>query len=187
MNLMQQINALAGPQRHMSFQIAAEFILRHKCLSIVETGCYRGIPADGQSTVIFALLNRQISGTFTAYDISQDSIDRTVRLLTSFGLLGYARLVKQDSVIGLAQHPEPVNFAYLDSYDFDEKNPLPCQRHQLAEVGAVLGKVTHPGAIMFDDCGSLAQGGKAGMSAPFLRERGWKLVFDGYQQIYTNE
>lgn len=184
--LIKDIMRLAGPARDMTFNIAAEFILEHQCRLIIETGCYRGIPADGQSTAIFAMLTKELNGNFIAYDISQDSIDRTVQLLLGMGLLGYATLVLGDSVSALSARKSQIQFAYLDSYDFDEKNPLPCQRHQLAEVGAILGKMTKPGMIMLDDCGPLAQGGKAGMSSPFLVEHGWKLAFDGYQRIYTN-
>jgi SAM-dependent methyltransferase len=194
--LLEQVELLAGNTRRKSFRLAAEFIIRHKLRRIVETGCYRGHPAataqahlenrahDGQSTVIFALLARELGCVFDSYDKNPGHVARARDLLGMFGLQDSACFHVGDSVAALSRRAEPIDFIYFDSFDHSPNNPLPCQLHQLAEVGAALGKLQRPAGILLDDC-KFATGGKAGLSDPFLRARGWKLEFDGYQRLFT--
>lgn len=194
--LLEQVELLAGNTRQKSFRLAAEFIIRHKMRRIVETGCFRGQPAattqahienrghDGQSTVIFALLARELGCVFDSYDKDPNHVARARELLSLFGLQDSANFHIGDSVIALSQRSEPIDFIYFDSFDHNPNNPLPCQLHQLAEVGAAHGKLQRPAGILLDDC-KFATGGKAGLSDPFLRSRGWKLEFDGYQRLFT--
>jgi hypothetical protein len=206
--LLDKIALLAGGQRAHTFRAAAQFILQHDCKTIVETGCYRGVPADGQSTLIMALLAKELNGMLNCFDISYDSITRAAKLLENnginnyhgttdhvhpdgtygiFGLVNYAAVSfhKIDSIIGLA-YPvvRSVRFAYLDSLDHQPNNPGPCQRHQLAEVGAILGKMRPPCGILLDDHVP-GTGGKTLLSAAFLQERGWTLSAEGYQLFFT--
>lgn len=194
--LLEQVELLAGNTRRKSFRLAAEFIIRHRLRRIVETGCYRGHPAatpqahienrnhDGQSTVIFALLARELGCVFDSYDKDPNHVARARALLGLFGLQDSASFHVGDSVDALSRRAEPIDFIYFDSFDHNPNNPLPCQLHQLAEVGAAFGKLQRPAGILLDDC-KFETGGKAGLSDPFLRSRGWKLEFDGYQRLFT--
>lgn len=180
MNL-DQIEQLAGPaQRGKSFRIAAQEILRWQWKFIIETGCYRGIGGDGESTLILADLSKQTGCLLDSYDINPDHI-AAAKAHVPQGVVFH----EGDSVSLLSRRVEPVNFAYLDSYDYSESDPRPSQLHQLAEVGAILGKLTCPGMVMCDDC-ALPHGGKNGLSDPFLLGHGWRCIFSGYQKIYTN-
>jgi hypothetical protein len=78
----------------------------------------------------------------------------------------------------------PIDFLYLDSYDYDAKNPLACQIHQLAEVGAAYGILSDKAIILMDDA-QLEGGGKARLATDFLLERGWKIVLDKYQRLFS--
>jgi hypothetical protein len=178
MNL-DKVEKTAGELRGKSFRFAAEVILERKLKWLVETGCYRGGPCDGESTLILGQLARVNVGVLDSYDISEEHIKKAKEHA------GHGNVVFTcaDSVIALSKRLERIDFAYLDSLDFDTGNPGPAQRHQLAEVGAILGKMSPGSLIMVDDC-KLVEGGKNGLSHAFLVDHGWKLVFDDYQRIY---
>lgn len=186
--LLDKIRTLSGELRAETFQAAAKFILEHDCQFILETGCYRGIPADGQSTVIFGLLAKETGGQFHSYEISQDSLSRASLLAATHGLRAEdISFHHMDSVFGLsALRPASVRFAYLDSFDHDPNNPGQSQRHELAEIGAILGKMLAPCAILLDDC-IPETGGKTLLGSKFLEDQGWKLRASGYQLFYTME
>jgi hypothetical protein len=187
--LLTRVEQLAGPQRAPSFRMAVEFLLRQTFPNIVETGCYRGNPADGQSTLIWAETIRHIGrGAFSSFDNNEEHCKGARKLLIEHGIYHEGQVVPvyhEDSILGLRYPVPPISLVYLDSYDHDENDAAPCQRHQLAEVGAVLGAMQTPGAILLDDC-DFKSGGKCGMSAPFLESRGWKLAYAGYQRLYLN-
>jgi hypothetical protein len=183
--LLDQVEKLAGSQRNKTFRAAAEFVLKHNCRQIVETGCFRGNPADGQSTLILAMLAKGTGGRLYSYDTSEVNINLAIALLASSGLTEWASLIKCDSVYGLAWCSPP-QFVYLDSYDHEANNPGPCQRHQLAEVGAVIGRMQPPCAILLDDH-IAGTGGKTLLSSTFLNERGWKLAAEGYQLLFVKD
>jgi hypothetical protein len=175
------VEKTAGELRGKSFRMAAEIILQHHMKWLVETGCYRGGACDGESTLILGRLATACAGVLDSYDISQEHINRARQHADGCSVA----FCVGDSVLNLGRRTDPISFAYLDSLDFDTGNPGPAQRHNLAEVGAILGKMEQPGAIMVDDC-KLEHGGKNGLSHPFLLDHGWKMVFDDYQRLYTN-
>lgn len=182
--LLDRIETLAGCQRNKTFRKAAEFILEHNCRYIVETGCFRGNPADGQSTLILAMLAHELDGLVDSVDINSSSTDLARGLLAEHHLRHRVRFSESDSVVALSHFSPPIRFCYLDSYDHEAKNPGPCQRHQLAELGAIYGKMVSPCAILLDD--HVAEtGGKTALSAAFLGDRGWKLEMEAYQMLWT--
>lgn len=182
--LLDRIEQLAGPQRGKTFRKAAEFILEHNCRRLVETGTYRGIPGDGQSTLILALLAKELAGELLSIELNSEPIAMAKTLLETNDLAQWVNLSQGDSVIGLSLQTEFIRFAYLDSYDHDPSNPGPCQRHQLAEIGAIYGKMVAPCAILLDD-NVPETGGKTALSAAFLKERGWTLAAEAYQLLWT--
>lgn len=183
--LIDRVAALAGPLRAETWRVAARFILEHNCKQLVETGCYRGAASEGQSTLILAWLSEQIVGTLDTYDISADSINIAQTLLRDFNFTrGLAAFHTGDSVSALSFHSFPIRFAYLDSLDYGELEKS--QRHALAEVGAIYGKMLAPCAILLDDY-IVVGGGKTHLAAQFLQERGWTLAAQGYQLLWTKE
>lgn len=186
-DLLNQVKDWAGCQRYTTFVKAAEFILDNRCNQFIETGCYRGIPEDGQSTLILALLAKQaLGGLLTSFDDNPDHIALARNLLDDHKLMPWCSFECIDSVHGLSRRKQWVDFAYLDSLDHNPKDPLPCQAHQLAEVGAVLGKMHAPCAILVDD-NVPESGGKVAQSVPFLQRNGWKIVVEEYQILLVKE
>jgi len=182
------IKQLAGAQRADTFAKAAEFILTATGDGgIVETGCYRGIPQDGQSTLILALLAGITKREFHAYDISAHSVQRAKTLIELHqGEQKPSEVVFHlgDSLEHLHDGPGEIKFAYLDSLDHDPNNPGPCQRHELAEIGAIYHRLADSCAILLDDCVPKT-GGKTALGAAFLKDKGWKLVCEGYQLLFV--
>lgn len=182
--LIDRIRQLAGCQRDKSFPVAAQYAIDHGFRHFIETGCYRGIDGDGQSTVILGMLAKHSKGLLHSYELNPDCIKRAEAKACEY--LENIQFICGDSVESLSRRIMDIQFAYLDSYDFSAENPMPSQRHQIAEVGAILGKMTRPGLILLDDC-DLPHGGKGGLCVPFLEERGWKLIHKDYQRIYVRE
>lgn len=177
---LKEVARLAGTQRDITFVKACEAAIVRQPKSIVETGCYRGVPQDGQSDLILSLLAKHISATFDAVDISQDSIDKALLLAGRIGGGNYHRMC---SVEYLKKRKDPIGFLYLDSMDFYENNPDPSQAHQLEEIKAALPLLTKDAIVLLDDS-LLPHGGKAKLSSVFLSENGFKLEFDSYQRLY---
>lgn len=184
--LLKQIEIWAGELRSKTFLAAAEFILRTKPNLIVETGCYRGGDSDGHSTLVFAALAKEVGGYATSFDNDPKHVQMAVELLGMNDLHQHMLVIESDSVTGLSLCKDKIGFLYLDSYDFGPDDAGPCQRHQLAEVGAAYGKLTPTCGILLDDY-DLPHNGKTGLSIPFLTARGWRKAAYGYQMFLTRE
>jgi len=186
-DLIEYIKQLAGPLRAETFAAAAEFILRHDPGCIVETGCYRGSDCDGNSTLILALLAMEIGPDCQCYsvDISVEHIASAKKRLAEVGIASdTVTFVESDSVAWLRKFNTQIGFAYLDSFDHDPNNPLPCQQHQLAEVTNCLPMMTTPAAFLLDD--NVAEtGGKTKLACAHLESLGWKKAAEGYQVLFT--
>lgn len=169
--------------RAKTFRAFAQFILSHRPRHIVETGTCR-YPSDGQSTLILALLAQRVTANFMSIDINPDHIAGSKALLRSCGLEEFASWAEADSVQMLRACPNQIGALYLDSFDHDASNPGPCQRHELAELGAVFGALTPTCAVLVDDH-IPETGGKTALGSKFLEDRGFKQVASGYQLLYV--
>jgi hypothetical protein len=76
----------------------------------------------------------------------------------------------------------PIDFLYLDSYDYEWNNPSPSQEHHLREIQAAFPRLHENSVVMIDDC-ALPQGGKGKLAIEYLKERGWKILLEQYQTI----
>lgn len=77
-----------------------------------------------------------------------------------------------------------VDFIYLDSYDFDEKNRLPSQIHHLKEIAAVCLRL-NPKAIVLLDDSTLPCEGKCRFVSSFLVREGWKVVANVDRRLFV--
>lgn len=185
--LIATVRKLAGPQRADTFAAAATFIMSLDKPVLVETGCYRGCDADGCSTLILAMLAEATDGTLHTFEISEEHIGSMVTMLGERATSSANQRVcvhQGDSVEKLGNFQGRIDFAYLDSFDHDPTNPGPCQRHELAEIGAIYAKMNPCSAILLDD-NVPETGGKPLLGAAFLRDRGWTQEHDGYQLFFT--
>lgn len=185
-DLLTRIEQLAGPARAKTFCAAAEFVLHQDNNRIlIETGCYRGIPQDGQSTLLLGLLAQHMNTWLVSIDIEANHLAKAQALVKDMPAQCF-EFKHGDSVVELSALQRNPVLVYLDSFDHDPNNPGPCQRHQLAEVGAIYGKLLRPCAVLLDD-NEFKSGGKTLLAKTFLQERGWKTAMEGYQILLIKE
>ena len=150
---------------------------------MIETGCYRGTDPYSSSTFILGHLANILKTQLISIDINIEHIASAEALMKKEGLSESVICGCGDSVLSLGRIFGPIEFLYLDSLDFEKDRPIVCQRHQLAELGAALGKF-NPGATLLLDDYQLLERGKCGLSVDFLAERGFKPTLIDYQVLY---
>ena len=178
----QEVIGLCGELRGESFWLLQNYAIDHGARCIIETGTYRGIGGDGESTVFLATVARDLGADFYSVDINQETVNKSKAHMEERGLKADVSCV--DSVALLSCFGSPIDVLYLDSYDFSPDAPLPAQIHQLAEIGAAYGKLASHAAVLLDDCG-IVHGGKGRLTSAFLLERGWRMVYDKYQRLFV--
>ncbi len=92
-------------------------------------------------------------------DISESHIAIAEKASTPATFLENLHFILQDSVEFLGNFEGAIDFLYLDSYDYDEKNPGPPQQHCLNEIVAASCKLHDGSVVMIDDC-NIPGGGK---------------------------
>lgn len=179
-----ELSVMAGTLRCNTFQQAINIArtIRVKC--IIETGTWRGIEADGQSTRILSAIASELGADFYSIDNCAEHISRSRSKMAELGIAN-VRHDLCDSVVFLSLFCSPIHFLYLDSYDFSKDNPIPAQIHQVAEIGAAFGKLANKCIVLLDDC-NIEGGGKGLFSTQFLLERGWNCRVKSYQNLLTN-
>jgi hypothetical protein len=173
-----------GNMRYNTFAFVLREMERREAKVLVETGTNRGgktnCLGDGCSTWIFAEWASQHGAELYSVDISP------ANLQCSKSALGaekeYVQFVESDSVEFLADFGQPIDFLYLDSYDFEVNNPRPSQEHHLKEIQAALPWLTDNTVIMIDDC-DLPYGGKGALVIEYLVNNGWRIAVKGYQVV----
>ena len=180
-----EIRKIAGELRAESFIETFNFARYIGVKCIVETGTWRGMEADGQSTRLFSLLASELGADFYSVDINPEHVARSRDVCAKHNLANVSHSTC-DSVLFLSLFRTPIQLLYLDSYDFSVTTPLPSQLHQLAELGAAWGKLsTHRSIVLLDDC-DVPGGGKGLLTTEFLKERGYKCMVDKYQRLFIN-
>ncbi len=170
--------------RYHTFAFTLREIEQRGAKVLVETGTNRGgrsnCLGDGCSTWIFAEWASQHGAQLYSIDIS------AVNLRCSAEALGpekeYVHFIESDSVAFLESFGQPIDFLYLDSYDFDSANPLPSQEHHLKEIQAAYPWLTEKTVIMIDDC-DLPHGGKGALVIDYLLGKGWRIAAKSYQVV----
>lgn len=175
-------------KRYATFTEALE-LLNHKFFpTIVETGTLRdgrtNCEGDGCSTIIFAQWVRDHGGQFTSIDKDPHAIKMAQQGLRD--LKNYVQFECDDSLVVLHNFRHRIDFLYLDSFDFEMKNPLPSQNHHLNEIIAAYPFLAEDCVVMIDDC-DLPHGGKGKLVISYLLERGWRIHSQGYQVILTRK
>lgn len=181
---LDQVRPIAGELRYKTFREAIRLAIDIGVKCIVETGTWRGIECDGQSTRLLSMAASDLGADFYSVDINQDHINRSRAKMVEYGLSN-VRHSCCDSIFFLSLFQSPIQFLYLDSYDFSETTPEPSQLHQVAELGAAWGKLVQKTIILLDDC-NIKGGGKGLLSTRFLVERGYKLIMSEYQNLLIN-
>lgn len=172
--------------RYKTFTEALTLMNERQVRVIVETGTERWLEGinsfdgDGGSTIIFGHWATDNNSKMYSVDINQVHINYS--LVNTHDYLSNLTLVLSDSVLFLQEFPQTIDFLYLDSYDYDEKNPDPAQQHCLREIMAAEDKLTQNSIVMIDDC-NIPGGGKGYLAAQYLLSKGWILHSNHHQII----
>lgn len=155
----------------------------------METGTARygrsNCAGDGCSTIIFADWVRKHGGEFYSVDIDAGSLKNAEEGLAE--MQPFANLIHSDSVDFLKNFNHPIDFLYLDSFDFDLMNADRArlsQEHHLKEIIAAYPHLSPHCVIMIDDC-ALPMGGKGKLVIEFLQAMGWKIMIESYQVVLS--
>lgn len=86
----------------------------------------------------------------------------------------------------LSRFDRPIDFLYLDSWDFDFADPAPSQQHHLREIIAAYPRLHAQSMVLIDDC-NLPHGGKGRLVIQYLAERGWRVLHSEYQTLLVRD
>ncbi|MGI9541799.1 MAG: class I SAM-dependent methyltransferase [Cyclobacteriaceae bacterium] len=157
--------------------------------TLVETGVMRNglrkTKGDGASTVVYGLWAKQHQAMLHSVDIDPVAIEAAKNELEILGLDGIVHLTASDSVAFLKAFPEPVDFLYLDSYDYDKKDiaiQQASQLHHLKEFKSIESKLHSKSLVLIDDC-DLPGGGKGKQVIEYMKTKSWKIISDDYQVL----
>jgi len=132
---------------------------------IVETGSMRtpgNWSGDGQSTVLWKEFAAIYESEIHTVDLDPEAA-RVVREECGDAVSAHTG-DSVDFLYGLAgvAHPRQIDLLYLDSYDFDLKDPFPSAFHHIKELIAVRPCLGQGSIVAIDDNFVLAEGGFTG-------------------------
>jgi predicted O-methyltransferase YrrM len=155
---------------------------------LVETGTARGglarTKAEGASTVVFGLWAKKHRGQLHSVDIDAGSIEGARSAVKEVHVDDVVHFHQSDSVAFLQGFTQPVDFLYLDSYDYhhDPAIQRASQEHHLKEFEAIEGRLHEKSVVLIDDC-NLEGGGKGKLVIERMLQSGWKTVLSEYQVL----
>lgn len=161
--------------------------------TLVETGVARcgleNSKSDGASTIVFGLWASQHGAHLHSVDMDPEAVRRAGEALAEMGIQDSVTLVTSDSVTYLEGFEEPVDFLYLDSYDYHKRDRAiqkASQQHHLQEIHSIEDRLHEDSVILIDDC-DLPNGGKGKLVIEYLTQRGWKVYMSKYQVILVRD
>lgn len=191
--LLVLIGEMAGPQRRNTFVVAAKEAISSASKRIVSTGCYRGIPGDGQSDAILSKLADRLEATYDCVDINPEHIEIAKRALSGSNVTFHNCC----SVEYLKNRTEPIDFLYLDSVDFEEACPEKSQIHQRNEAIEAMRLLSSRSIVLLDDVGSedekdppwlrVSNQGKGKLSSKVLLDNGFRCMLKSYQWLFVRQ
>jgi predicted O-methyltransferase YrrM len=180
-------------KRRVTMREVLRLLNERQAKVLVETGTARmgleNCKGDGASTIVFGKWARENGAHLHSVDISPDAIAGSARAVSEQGLDDSVTLVTADSIGFLEGFEDPVDFLYLDSYDYDRRNTeiqKASQAHHLAEIKAIEDRLHESTIILIDDC-DRPNGGKGKLVIERLLARGWKEHLSKYQVILLRD
>src|SRR5579872_2715035 len=114
-------------QRYSTFEMALNLIKERQLKTMVETGTARcgktNCLGDGCSTLIFSHCASKIGAMLYSVDIDPHAVDLARTATAPYA--DHLVFVCGDSCSFLAEFNQPIDFLYLDSYDYELDNPKP--------------------------------------------------------------
>ncbi len=173
--------------RFNSFKKTLDICKSRNCKIIVETGTSRGKKKffffntfnwkDGMSTPMFAEYASFINGELHSCDIDISNIKISKKFTKKYSNNVY--YYNLDSLLFLKNFSKKIDLLYLDSLDgHDSKN---ASIHQLNEVKNSMNKLHDKSLILLDDKGT-----KTNLSISFIKQLGFKIIFEtNYQVLFS--
>lgn len=176
-------------RRRNSFRLTMNLLKERNAKMLVETGVARkglkNTKYDGASTIVFGLWAKQNDATLHSVDIDPSAVEEAQKEVKLNDIEGVVNLNVSDSVAFLEQFPHKVDFLYLDSYDYPKRDPQgqkASMDHHLKEIRAIENKLHEKSIILIDDCDKPG-GGKGKLVIDYLKPKGWKILYKGYQVL----
>lgn len=176
--------------RSRTMKMALDHINMGSDRIMVETGCIR-VKDDwgaGMSTLVLGDFAKEFGLTLYTVDINPESMELCKEITKDFAsAISYN---VNDSISFLQTFKKTIDFLYLDSMDCPPEDAsdspvlLRSQNHQLEEFKAAEDKLAPHAVVMLDDC-RFPNGGKCGMSKPYLKSKGWTCLLEEYQSVWT--
>lgn len=174
--------------RYGSFLCVLQLLKQNNAKILVEIGTARdgdtNFTWDGGSTIIFADWATDNDAVLYSVDIDPKAVEKAKEATLNYA--ANAHIICDDSLAFIEEFNLPIDFLYLDSYDYDIKDPEPSRQHHLKEIILAYPKLHDNSVVMIDDC-DLPGGGKGVYVIKFLTDRGWKVVYDGYQVVLVKD
>ena len=178
-------------RRRNSFRLTMQLLEERGAKMLVETGVARkglkNTKYDGASTIVFGLWASQHGAVLHSVDIDPSAIDEARKEISLNGLESVVHLNVSDSVTFLQQFPDSVDFLYLDSYDYPKHDPVgqkASREHHLKEIKSIEKRLHQKTLILIDDCDKPG-GGKGKLVIDYLKPKGWKEIYKGYQVLMS--
>lgn len=178
-------------RRRNSFRLSMQLMAERNAKVLVETGVarkgLRNTKYDGASTIVFGLWAKQNKGILYSVDIDPDAVEEARKEAENSNVLDFVKLNVSDSEAYLKSFNEQVDFLYLDSYDYpkhDKAEQIASQEHHMKEIKAIEDKLHDNSLILIDDCDKPG-GGKGKLVIAYLKEKGWKIIYKGYQVLLS--
>jgi SAM-dependent methyltransferase len=208
MSFLEQFDAEWGPRlgvRRETFRWIFQYLADRRPHGhlIVETGCARqpdNWAGDGQSTFLFDRFASAFEGEVRSVDLDPKACEYARSIAGP-----RTQVVAEDSVPflhrlaqRLATSGRAIDLLYLDSYDFDEANPVPSMVHHLKELCAIAPALKPKTLVVVDDTfralrglrtaqntytllGDFGLAGKGAYLDAYFRQIGVPMAFEGYQ------
>lgn len=176
-------------KRRDTLRRTLELLDQRKAETLVETGvARRGLTqarSDGASTIVFGLWASRYAAQLHSVDIDPEAIETAREELEKQEIAEYVGLHVSDSVQFLKEFERPVDFLYLDSFDYDVSDPdkqRESQEHHLSEFRAIENRLHHDSIVLIDDC-RRPGGGKGKLVIPYMQGRGWEVEMNKFQVL----
>jgi predicted O-methyltransferase YrrM len=179
-------------KRRDTFLKVLELLASIKAKIIIETGTSRegleGAKSQGAASIVFGKWAQQNNAIMHSVDISDESVRVAQIEVNKQNLQDTVKLHLSDSLAFLEKFIEPVDFLYLDSYDYsdDIKVQKKSQEHHLKEFKSIESRLHMNSVVLIDDCG-LPGGGKGKAVIAYMQSQGWEILMEEYQVLLLHK
>jgi predicted O-methyltransferase YrrM len=179
-------------KRRNTLRATLRLLESRRAKMLVETGTARGglarTKAEGASTVVFGLWAKRHGARLHSVDIEPSSIEQARTAVQETELADVVDFHLGDSVAFLTTFDQPVDFLYLDSFDWHHEPEIQqaCQEHHLKEFEAIQSRLHDDSVVLIDDCG-VEGGGKGRLVIEKMLRSGWKTLRSEYQVLLVRK